>query len=46
MVTSVIFIGIGVKIKIYTGKYPQTLFILLKYIAIITQTSVIFLVSP
>ena len=47
MVTPVIFIGMEVKITVYTGKYPEILFIYFTEIhAIITQTSVIFLVSP
>ena len=41
--THMIFIGMRVRITIYTGNHPETLIIVMKSI---TQTSVIFLVSP
>ena len=44
--TNIIFIGMEIKITIYTGKYIEILFILPEIYGIITQRSVIFLVSP
>ena len=44
--TNIIFIGMEMKITIYTGKYIEILFILPEIYGIITQRSVIFLVSP
>ena len=37
MVNAVIFIGMGVKITVYIGKYPETLFILLKYMQLLPK---------
>ena len=37
MVTKVMFIGMGVKITIYTRKYPEKLFMLLKYIKLLSK---------
>ena len=33
----VTFIGMGVKITAYTGKYPETLLILLKYMKLLPE---------
>ena len=35
--TNIIFIGMGVKITIYTAKYPETLFILLKSVPLLPK---------
>ena len=35
--TNIIFIGMGVKISVYTGSYPETLFILLKYMQLLPK---------
>ena len=35
--TNIIFIGMGVKITVYTGKYRETLFILLKYMQLLPK---------
>ena len=32
-----IFIGMGVKITVYTEKYPEILFILLKYMQLLSK---------
>ena len=37
MVTPVIFIGVGIKIRVYTGKYSETLFTLLKYMQLLPK---------
>ena len=37
MVLPVIFISMGVEITVYTGKYLETLFILLKYIQLLPK---------
>ena len=33
--TNITFIGMEVKIAVYTGKYPETLFILLEYMQLL-----------
>ena len=35
--TPVIFIGMEVKITVYAGKYPETLFIWLKYMQLLSK---------
>ena len=35
--TPVIFIGMVIKITVYTGKYPETLFILLKHMQLLPK---------
>ena len=37
MVTPIIFIRVGVKMTVYTGKYPETLCILLKYMQLLLK---------
>ena len=37
MVTSVIFINMGVKITVCAKKYPETLFILVKYMQLLPR---------
>ena len=43
--TNIIFIDMGVKVTVYTGKYPEIVYFT-EIHAIITQAPVIFLVSP
>ena len=35
--TSIIFIGMGVKITVYAEQYPETLFIWLKYMQLLPK---------